>query len=124
MHAGYIINRNKGFGIKFIYEFHQFLILTFVDNGDNLIVFFKIVGTGCFIYSSTAVQTFNNKTAQFFLLSCNNSDASIPGMIKNKIIQNDSVKVSTEKAQHNGFFVINQRCGKRHAHTGKRHRSS
>ena len=42
-------------------------------------------------------------------------------MVKDKMIQNDSVEVCSQNTQHHCFLIIYKRCGKSHTHTGKRH---
>lgn len=84
LHTRYIIYGNKRLGVQFIDEFHQLLVLTFVHNGDDLVVFFKMIGTDGFIDRGTAVQISCNKLAQFFLFLRNNADTSLDIIVKIK----------------------------------------
>ena len=42
-------------------------------------------------------------------------------MIKNKMIQNNSIKIRSKNTQDYRFFVVNECCRQGNAHTGQRH---
>lgn len=49
---------------------HQFLVLRFVYNSNDLIALFHIVGADRLIDRSAAVQVINDKMAQLFFFFC------------------------------------------------------
>ena len=70
---------------------NRFLIFPFVYNGNDLISFFHNISTNRFVNSCTTVQITNNKLPQFLFLFCNDTDPSFDIMIKNKMIQNNTI---------------------------------
>ena len=80
-----------------------------------------MIGTGGFIDRGTAVQVSCNKLTQFFLFLRDNADTPLDIIVKNKMIQNDSVEIGTQDTQHHRFLIIYQCCGQCHTHTGERH---
>ena len=118
-HIRHIINRNKSFRVLLVYKLHQLLIFTFIYNGYDLMAFFHFIGSDGFIDRGSAVQVMNNKLPQLLLLLRDNADAPFDVMIKNKMIQNNSVKIRSQNTQDYCFFIIHKRRRKCHAHTGK-----
>ena len=95
-HIRYIVDSNKCFGIKFVNEIHQLLIFSFVYDSDNFVAFLHIVGTICFINCSATVEFMDNEITEFFFFLGNDTYPSLDIMIKNKMIQNNSIKISTK----------------------------
>ena len=83
--------------------------------------FFHVVGTDGFVDRCTAVQIMDDKLAQFFFFLCDDADTPLDVMVKNKMIQNDSVKLRSQNTQNYCLFIVDKCRGKCHAHTGKRH---
>ena len=100
---------------------HQLLIFCFVYDRDDLIAFLHIIGTCRFIDRRSAVQIFDNEFTQFFLFLSDDTDTTFNIMVKDKVIQNHSIKVCSQNTQHHCLLIIYHRCGKSHTHTGKRH---
>ena len=75
---------------------HQFLVLRFVYNSNDLIALFHIVGADRLIDRSAAVQVIDDKMAQFFFLFCDNADPALYIVVKDKMIQDDAVKISSQ----------------------------
>ena len=44
------------------------------------------------------------------LIFCDNADTALDVMIKNKMIQNDSVKISSQNTENDSLFIIDK-CG-------------
>ena len=95
-HIGNIINGNESFGVQFVNEIHQFLIFGFVYNGNDLIAFLHIVGTVCFIDRGTAVEFVDNKLPEFFLFPGDDTYPALDVVVKNKMVQNDAVEISSQ----------------------------
>ena len=95
-HIRYIINRDKRFRVLLVYKLHQLLIFTFIYDGDDLTAFFHVIGSDGFVDRCAAVQVVNDKLPQLLFLLRDNSDAPFDVMIKNKMIQNDSVKIRSQ----------------------------
>ena len=95
-HIRHIINRNKSFRVLLVYKLHQLLIFTFIYNGYDLMAFFHFIGSDGFIDRGSAVQVMNNKLPQLLFLLRDNADAPFDVMIKNKMIQNNSVKIRSQ----------------------------
>ena len=95
-HIRYIINRDKRFRVLLVYKLHQLLIFTFIYDGDDLTAFFHVIGSDGFVDRCAAVQVVNDKLPQLLLLLRDNADAPFDVMIKNKMIQNDSVKIRSQ----------------------------
>ena len=94
-HIRHIIYRDKCKGIFFVDEVHQLLILRLIYDGDDLISFLHIVSTVCL----------------FFLLR-DDAHTSFNVMVKDKMIQNDSVEISSKDTQNDSLLVINK-CGRK-----------
>ena len=95
-HIRYIINRDKRFRVLLVYKLHQLLIFTFIYDGDDLTAFFHVIGSDGFVDRCAAVQVVNDKLPQLLFLLRDNADAPFDVMIKNKMIQNDSVKIRSQ----------------------------
>ena len=88
---------------------HQFLIFGFIYNCNNLIPLLHIVGTNGFVNGRTAVEIIYNKLAELLLFFCDNADTALDVMIENKMIQNDSVKISSQNTENDSLFIIDKR---------------
>ena len=75
---------------------HQFLVLRFVYNSNDLIALFHIVGADRLIDRSAAVQVINDKMAQRFFFFGDNADPAFYIVVKDKMIQDDAVKISSQ----------------------------
>ena len=75
---------------------HQFLVLRFVYNSNDLIALFHIVGADRLIDRSAAVQVINDKIAQLFLFFSDNADPPFYIVVKDKMVQNDAVKIGSQ----------------------------
>ena len=58
--------------------------------------FFHFIGSDGLIDRGSAVQVMNNKLPQLLFLLRDNADAPFDVMIKNKMIQNNSVKIRSQ----------------------------
>ena len=58
--------------------------------------FFHFIGSDGLIDRGSAVQVMNNKLPQLLFLLRDNADAPLDIMIKNKMIQNNSVKIRSQ----------------------------
>ena len=67
--------------------------------------FFHIVGTDGFVDRCTAVQIMNDKLAQFLFFLCDDADTPLDVMVKNKMIQNDPVKIRSQNTQNYCLFI-------------------
>ena len=103
-HIRYIINRNKRFRVLLVYKLHQLLIFTFIYNGNDLILFFHVVGADCLIDRCTAVQVMNDELTKLLFFLCNNAHTPLDIMVKNKMIQNNSVEIRSQNTQDYCFF--------------------
>ena len=95
-HIRYIINRDKRFRVLLVYILHQLLIFAFIYDGDDLMAFFHVVSTDGFVDRCPAVQIVNDKLAQLFFLLRDDADTPFDIMVKNKMIQNDPVKIRSQ----------------------------
>ena len=120
-HIRHIINRDKCFRVLLVYKLHQLLIFIFIYDGDDLTAFFHVIGSDGFIDRCTAVQVVDDKLPQLLFLLRDNADAPFDVIIKNKMIQNDSVKLRSQNTQNYCLLIVDKRRGKCHAHTGKGH---
>ena len=77
---------------------HQFLVLRFVYNSNDLIALFHIVGADRLIDRSAAVQVINDKMAQLFFFFCDNADPALYIMVKVPRILKTTVFLSYTKA--------------------------
>ena len=62
-----------------------------IHDRNDLIVFLKIIRTDRFIDRCAAVQIVNNELAEFFLFLRDNADTSLDILVKNKVIEDESV---------------------------------
>lgn len=74
---------------------HQFLIFRFIYNGNNLIPLLHIVGTDGFVNGSSAVQIIYDKLSECFFFFRDNADSALNIMVKNKMIENNTIKISS-----------------------------
>ena len=95
-HIRYIINRNKRFRVLLVYKLHQLLIFTFIYDGDDLTAFFHVVSSDGLIDRGSAVQVMNDKLPQLLFLFRDDADTPLDIIVKNKMIQNDSVKIRSQ----------------------------
>ena len=95
-HIRYIINRDKRFRVLLVYKLHQLLIFTFIYDGDDLTAFFHVIGSDGLINRGSAVQVVNDKLPQLLFLFRVYSDTPLDIIVKNKMIQNDSVKIRSQ----------------------------
>ena len=63
---------------------HQFLVLRFVYNSNDLIALFHIVGADRLIDGSAAVQVINDKMAQLFFFFGDNADPPFYIVVKSE----------------------------------------
>ena len=66
MHVRHVIDGDKCLRVFAVDKRHQLLILTFIDNGDNLIVLFKVIRADSLIDRRAAVQVVDDKLPEFF----------------------------------------------------------
>ena len=64
------------------------------------------------------MQFFYDKAAQLFFFFRNNADTAFDIVVKNKMIQNDSVKIGAQNTQHHRLFIVYECRRKRYAHAG------
>ena len=95
-HIRHIINRDKRFRVLLVYKLHQLLIFTFIYDGDDLTAFFHIISSDGFIDRGSAVQVVDDKLPQLLFLLRDDADTPLDVMIKNKMIQNNSVKIRSQ----------------------------
>lgn len=95
-HIRYIIYSDKCFWIKCINEFHQLLIFHFIYDGDDFITLFHIVCTICFIYRCSTMQFMDDKFTKLFFFWCDDTYSSFNIMIKDKMIENNAIKISAK----------------------------
>ena len=67
------------------------------------------------------MQVVDDKLPQLLFLLRDDADTPLDVMVKNKMVQNDSVKIRSQNTQNYCLFIIHKRRGKCHAHTGKGH---
>ena len=67
------------------------------------------------------MQVVDNEVPQRFLFFGDDADAPLDVVVKDKMIQHQTVEIGSQYAENNGLFVVDQRRRQRHAHTGKRH---
>ena len=113
------VDRDERLRILAVHKIHQLLVFGLVHNGNDLAALFHIVGSEGFVHRCPAVQIVQDKMAQLLLLFGNNADAALDVVVKNKVIQHDTVKIGAQYAEHDGLFVVDQRGRQRHAHAGK-----
>lgn len=74
---------------------HQFLIFGFIYNCNNLIPLLHIVGTDGFVNGSSAVKIIYDKLSECFFFFRDNADSALNIMVKNKMIENNTIKISS-----------------------------
>ena len=62
-----------------------------------------------------------NKFPKFFFLWSDDTYPAFDIMIKNKMIQNNSIKIRSKNTQDYRFFVVNECCRQGNTHTRQRH---
>ena len=120
-HIRYIVNSDKCQRIFFVDEVHQLLIFCFIYNCDNLVALLHIVGTIGLIDSGAAVQLMDNEVSKLFFFFCDDAYTTFDIVVEDKVIEHDTVEVSSEDTQDNGLFVIDKRGRKSYTHAGEGH---
>lgn len=67
LHIGDVVNRNKRLRVLAVDEGHQPLVLAFIDDGDDLVMFLQIVCADGFVDRGAAVQLVDDELPQHFL---------------------------------------------------------
>ena len=99
MHVGDVIDGDEGFGVFAVDEVHELLVFAFVDDGDDLVVFFEVIGADRFVDRGAAVQVVDDEPAERLLLLGDDADAALFVVVKDEMVQNDAVEIRAEDAQ-------------------------
>ena len=74
---------------------HQLLIFGFINDCNNFISSLHIVSSDRLINGSSAVEIIYDKLSERFFFFSDNADSALDIMIKNKMIENNAIKVSS-----------------------------
>ena len=117
-HIGHRIHRDERLRILPIDKIHQLLVFAFIHDCDDFIMLFQIIRANRLVNRCSTMQLFYDKAAQLFLFFRNNADTAFDIVVKNKMIQNDSVKIGAQNTQHHRLFIVYECRRKRYAHAG------
>ena len=105
-HIGHRIHRDERLRILPIDKIHQLLVFAFIHDCDDFIMLFQIIRANCLVNRCSTMQLFYDKAAQLFFFFRNNADTAFDIVVKNKMIQNDSVKIGAQNTQHHRLYRI------------------
>ena len=77
LHIGDVVNRNKRLRVLAVDEGHQPLVLAFIDDGDDLVMFLQIVCANGLVDRGAAVQFVDDELPQRLLLFGDDADAAL-----------------------------------------------
>lgn len=76
-HIRHVVNGDECLRVFPIDEVHQLLILALVDDGDDLVVLFKVIRADGLVDRRAAVQILNDELAERFFLLRDDTDAAL-----------------------------------------------
>ena len=82
---------------------------------------FQVVRADGLVDGRAAVQVVDDELPERLLLLGDDADTALAAVVEDEIIQNDSVEIGAENAQHHRLFVVDEGGGKRHAHARQSH---
>ena len=100
---------------------HQTAILGFVYDGDDLLADLVIICTDTLINGGTAVKVIEDILEHLIMPVGQDADTALNIQTENKMIHQQTTKISSQHTDNHRGLVIEENRGKGHQHTGGRH---